>query len=84
MSLSLFIRGLFSLEEKVGGLLSFPQKERGKGRRMTLSFLLKRNGGPPSPLKGIKRKGHPSSLFFLLLRREGGWPSLFSSEGEEE
>ena len=34
MSLSLFIRGLFSLEEKVGGLLSFPQKERGKGRRM--------------------------------------------------
>ena len=25
---------VFSLEEKVGGLFSFPQKERGKGRRM--------------------------------------------------
>ena len=51
---------------------------------MAFSCLLKRKGDPSSPFKGMKRKRHPSSLFFLLLRREGGLPSLFSLEGKEE
>ena len=71
---SFFLEGrglalLFSLS-KEGGVATF--------------LLLKRKGDPPSPLKGMKRKRHPSSLFFLLLRREGGLPSLFSLEGKEE